>query len=74
MLTWLTKDVNQHDNCSNNIIYYYPIYISNNTAIVEGVITTVFMLILYYSIYVAGLSAVFIPGDPHILSGCSSSS
>ena len=54
---WL-KDVNQHDNCSNNI-RYYPIYILNNTAmrIVEGVITTVFMLILYYTIYVAGWSA-----------------
>ena len=73
MLTWLTKDVNQHDNCSNNV-KYYPLYISNNSAIVEGVIATVFMLILYYSIYVAGWSAVFIPGDPHILSGCSSSS
>ena len=41
---WL-NDVNQHDNCSNNI-KYYPIYISNNSAIVEDVIATVFMLIL----------------------------
>ena len=45
---WL-KDVNQHDNCSNNIIYY-QIYISNNTAILEGVSTTVFMLVLYYTV------------------------
>ena len=51
-----SRNVNQHDNCSNNI-RYYPIYISNNTAIVEGVITTVFMLLLHYTIYVAGWSA-----------------
>ena len=55
---WLKDGVNQHDNCSKkNNIKYYPIYISNNTAIVEGVITTVFMQILYYTIYVAGWSA-----------------
>ena len=61
--------MNHHDNCSNSIRYHYPIYISNNTAIVEGVITTVFMLILYYTIYVAGWSAIHNLDVPFSVSG-----